>query len=115
MLQFGIYICMMAAGLGVIHHPPSSFEGVLGTTLVIVFGGFIFFGAFLGAIAVLPGIWWLERTGLLALMTGMAMYTVIIFSLGTSTLGVAVSVAFVLSFIQRWSEIRRYQLAPREE
>jgi hypothetical protein len=113
LVQFGIYLCMIFAGHSVLTTPPSSFESVLGLTLINVFGGFVTIGGILAAIAVLPGIWWLERAGILALMTGMAMYSVIIITLGVSPVGLAVAVAFVLTFVQRWMEIRRFQLAPK--
>lgn len=112
LMQFGIYICMIIAGTGVLSQPPSAFKYVVGSALVYVFGGFITLGAIFGAIAVLPGIWWLERVGIIALTTAMLMYAVIIIALGSSTVGVVVSVAFALTFAQRWLEIRRYQLAP---
>lgn len=113
-MQFGIYLCMASAGFGVLTNTPATFENVIGLTMVYVFGGFISVGSVLGAIAVLPGIWWLERVGILALTTGMAMYAVVVVALNGSPVGLAMAVAFGLSFIQRWMEIRRFQLAPRE-
>lgn len=115
LLQFGIYICMMIAGYGVIVHPPTTFESLVGTNLVFIFGMFIALGSLMGAVAVLPGIWWLERVGIISLVTAMAMYSVFVISLGASLIGIAVPVAFALSFVQRWQEIRKYQLAPRED
>lgn len=113
-MQLGIYLCMTFAGIGVLVSPPAAFAGVLGTGLVYVLGGFISLGAILGAAAVLPGIWWLERVGILSLATGMMMYAVAIIALSASPVAVVVPVAFALTFIQRWAEIRRFQLAPRE-
>jgi hypothetical protein len=113
LVQFGIYVCMLDAGHYVLTTPPHSFQGVLGQTLVNVFGSFVAGGALLGAIAVLPGIWWLERVGIIALATGLAMYSVIAISLGISPVGFAIGIAFILTFVQRWMEIRRFQLAPK--
>lgn len=115
LMQFGVYLCMIWSGWGVLSHPPRGFEFVLGQFLVYMFGGFIFIGAIFGAVAVLPGIWWLERAGIIALSTGMAIYAIVIIALGASITGVAVAIAFALTFIQRWLEIRGSQLAPREE
>ena len=113
-MQFGVYICLVLSGYGILSQPPSSFESVVGLSLVYVFGGFITAGSILGGVAVLPGIWWLERVGILALTTGLAMYVVFVISLGSSPVGVAISIAFILTFAQRWTEIKGSQLAPRE-
>lgn len=115
LMQFGIYLCMVVSGFAVLAHPPTTFESVLGIVLVYVFGGFIFLGALLGLVTVLPGIWWLERVGLLCLITGLSIYSVAIVSLGSSPMGIIVAVAFGLTFAQRWMEIRKYQLAPLKE
>ncbi len=113
LVQFGIYLCMVGAGAFVLATPPHSFNGVLGPQLVMVFGIFVLVGAVFGAIAVLPGIWWLERAGILSLSTGLAIYAIVAFTLGTSLVGTLVCIAFGLTFVQRWSEIRRFQLAPK--
>lgn len=112
-VQFGIYLCLLTAGAFVLATPPRSFEGVLGQTLVTVFGLFILIGGALGATAVLPGIWWLERAGILALATGLAMYSVVAITLGVSPIGFLIGLAFILTFVQRWMEIRKFQLAPK--
>lgn len=114
-MQFAIYALLEIAGISIITSAPDSFTRVLPVFHICVLGGFISFGAFLGLIAVLPGIWWLERAGLVALATGMMIYITIIIALGTSPMGLVVSLVFTLTFAQRWTEIRRYQVAPREE
>lgn len=113
--QFGIYLGMLAAGISVLVNPPASFQGVIGQPLVYIFGGFLFGGALTGAIAVLPGIWWLERVGIVSLITGMSIYVVVVITLGSSFLGMIVSLTLALTFFQRWLEIRRFQLAPKVE
>src|SRR5690606_39234769 len=97
----------------VLLEPPSSFEGILGTLLVYTFGGFLAGGGLLAAVAVLPGVWWVERIGILALGTAMGMYTVVTVALGASPMGVIIGLAFIGTFALRWMEIRRYQRAPR--
>lgn len=114
MMHFGIYICMMIAGIGVIVRRPDHFESVVGITLLFIFGIFVALGALISAVAVLPGVWWLERVGIIMLTTGMGMYVVIICALGTTPVGVAVAIALTLTFGQRWVEIKGAQLAPRE-
>lgn len=113
-LHFGIYICLLISGLGVIAHPPRSFEGSLGFLLVMMFGGMLFIGALISAISVLPGIWWLERVGLILLVTGLLIYTVTMFSLKASPVTLSIPIGFILTLVLRWLEIRRYQLAPRK-
>ncbi len=115
LLQFGIYLCMIFAGLGVLTEPSIKFESVVGPTLVYLFGGFLILGSVLGAIAVLPGIWWLERVGIISLATGLSMYVVMIIDIGSSPTGIAFILAFMFTFVQRWTEIKGSQLAPREE
>ena len=115
LLHFGIYICMFLAGIGILSYPSYSYERVLGWGLVITLGIFLAAGALLSGIAVLPGIWWLERVGLICMITGMAIYVVVILDLGARSLGLVVPIAFTITFVLRWMEIRRYQLAPREE
>lgn len=113
LIQFAIYMCMIFAGIVILTAPPWSLRETLGTFLVIVLGSFITLGATLGALAVLPGIWWLERVAILSLGTGLAMYAVAILSLGAPLAAFLIGAAFVLSLVQRWMEIRQFQLAPR--
>lgn len=115
LVHFGIYIAFMVAGISIINYPPSSFQDAIGDTLMDILGAFIFLGATFGALAVLPGIWWLERTGILALGTGMAMSIVVTISVHAPAFVIALPIAFIMTYILRWIEIRRYQLAPREE
>lgn len=113
LVQFAIYICMVAAGVFILTDPPFSLREVLGIFLVDVLGSFVAVGAIFGVIAVLPGIWWLERVAILALSTGVAMYGVAVLALGAPWVAFLIAIAFVLSLIQRWREIRRFQLAPK--
>jgi len=115
LMQFGIYICMFFAGARLLLEPPTQFQNVLGLVLAYMFASFIFLGALFGGVAVLPGIWWLERVGLIALATGMGIYVIVVISLGSSPMGIVVAIAFGLTFLQRWLEIKGPDLAPREE
>lgn len=115
LMQFVIYLCMFYAGLRLLIQPPPQFTSVLGLVLSYMFASFIFLGAMFGAIAVLPGIWWLERVGLISLSTGMGIYMIVAFSLGSSAMGICVALAFALTFLQRYLEIKGPALAPRRE
>lgn len=115
LMQFGVYLSMFYTGCHLIITPPTTFKDVVGLTLVYVWSGFVALGAGLSMVAVLPGIWWLERAGIIALTTGLAMYIVILSTVTLSPVGISVSIALVITFIQRWREIKGAQLAPREE
>lgn len=115
LMQFGIYICMLIAGTQILFHPPAQFQNVLGLALAYMFASFIFLGALAGAFAVLPGIWWLERVGLISLTTGLVIYVIVVISLKGSPMGIITALAFGLTFLQRYMEIKGPALAPREE
>lgn len=111
-LQFWIYIGMLASGVFVLFQVPHALEKVAGFGFVIMLAGFLVLGALFSAIAVLPGIWWLERTGLVLQAFGLVMYSVMVIALASSPIGIAVCLVLVLSFVQRWLEIKGSQLAP---
>lgn len=115
LIYLTIYGLLLVAGISTFTSPPLRFENAVGTTLVIILGLFTVLGAFLSFLAVLPGIWWLERSGLLAMMTAVAMYIALLFTLEASPFGLAISATLFLRFILRWLEIRPYQLAPRKD
>lgn len=113
LIQLGIYLSMIGAGHFVIANPPEIYTSVLGSSLVFGFGGAILLGGILGSIAVLPGVWWLERVAIIALWTGLAVFATIALALGISLVGFLIAVALALSLMQRWSDITEYDLAPR--
>jgi len=113
LVQLIIYACMVGAGHYIVSVLPDLYTDVLGTTLVYFFGAAILLGGVLGAIAVLPGIWWLERTAIIALWTGLGVFVVVQVALGISIVGLLIAVALAASFVQRWSDITEYDLAPR--
>lgn len=113
LIQFGIYVALSVAGGYIVSTPPTAFQNVLGITLVYIFGSFLLLGGVLGAVAVLPGVWWLERMGVVAVWTGLGMFIVIVFAVGASAVALATAFALAGSMLIRWFEIRRYELAPR--
>ena len=112
-IQFGIYVVFIVAGIGINIWPPKSFEWVVGSWYLSVVGYILIFGGLFASVAVLPGIWWLERVGLILLTTGVLVYLFVAFVLGSSALSLCLSIAFILRFIQRWMEIRKWQLEPK--
>lgn len=112
LLYFGIYMVMLVAGISVLFHPPRSMEGVLGAALVLVFGLSVTLGSVCAAVSVLPGIWFLERAGVIAIWTGLGLYTLTMFAIHASAVAIAIPIGFILTLVLRWREIKRYQLAP---
>lgn len=115
LILFAIYIVFLIAGGFVLTQPPENFVEVITERLVLMLGCFLALGGILSSVAVLPGLWWLERCGLLSLITGMLIYIVVIVDLQSSPLGICVSIAFILFFILRYMETRQSKLAPRKK
>lgn len=113
-LQFIIYICLAVAGHAVLMNPPAAYQGVLGITLLNVFAWLLILGGVTGTIAVLPGIWWLERIGLALLFGGLIMFISVAFALGVSWTGCLIALALGCTFTQRWMGIRKFENAPRQ-
>ncbi|CAD5999173.1 hypothetical protein [Agreia sp. COWG] len=112
-IMFFIYGIFAVAGYFVIVKPSASIINVLGEDLPVIFGAFLTFGGVVGLLAVLPGIWWLERTGLISSAVGLLMYLTVVLSTSASSLGFPFAMLILLFLLIRWMEIRRYQLAPR--
>lgn len=115
LMLFGVYVLSFWAGVAMLINLPSQFVRVLGDNLVFTFGVFIILGSFASALAVLPGIWWLERVGIILLMTSVFIYAIILSFLDASPVAVAFILGLALCFAVRWVEIKGAQLAPRED
>lgn len=113
-LQFGVYLFLGIAGVGVVSDPPSAYQHVIGLTLVYIFGAFLVLGSLFGLIAVLPGIYWLERSAIIFLTTAVLIYLVIAISLGISLVVLGIFLAFICTFIKRWYNIKGTLLAPKK-
>jgi hypothetical protein len=114
-LLFAVYGLTLWGGLVILGSTPEQYVRVIGATLAYVFGSFIVIGSLMSGIAVLPGIWWLERVGIILLATSAAIYAVLLIYLNSSFVPVAFTLALAVSFGMRWVEIRGAQLAPRED
>lgn len=112
-IMFFIYAIFLTAGYLVIVNPSQGIIEVLGDELPVIFGLFLAFGGGVGLLAVLPGVWWLERAGIIASSVGLLMYLTIVLSTASSSLGFPFALLIMLFLLIRWMEIRRYQLAPR--
>lgn len=114
LLLFGFYTCLGLYGLGILTNPPKGFEGVLGEALVITFSIFMLGGGAMGLVAILPGIWFIERVGLICLTTAMLIYIVVVAALHLSPVNYCIPSAFIFAFALRWMWIRWAQFAPRK-
>lgn len=112
-IWFFVYAFMLAAGVSVLVQPPDSVQDTFGVILVYSFGCFLTGGGLFAALSVLPGIWWVERVGIIAIETALGMFVVVTVSTGGPLFSVFLLVAFIVTFVRRWIGIRQYQLAPR--
>lgn len=112
-IQFVVYLLLGTGGWLVITQPPVKFQDILGHVLVGVFGAFVLAGAIMGALAVLPGIRWLERAGIVALFVGLFMFMVLNVALGGSTVGFVFVLVLALMFVIRFMQIRKFALTPK--
>lgn len=115
--QCVIYVAVTLTGIAALLSPPMSIEGAIGPLLTRMFAVFLLTGGALGAIAVLPGIWWLERAAVIACATGALIYAGVVLSLqvtqtGSRLVQLGVIVWALLSIAQRWHRIRRYAYDP---
>lgn len=116
LIYFGIYLLLIvAAVISLFLKVPQSFENVLGgTILVYLCGSLIVVGSLVCAVSILPGIWMFERAGLIAIASGIAMYSIVLLYLGASFMVTIVPAMFILFFALRWLDIWEFLLAPRE-
>lgn len=113
LIQFLIYVGLFIVGIMILQHVPQSLANAAGAQAFVVgFGLMLIIGALCSGVAVLPGIWWLERAGLVLLGFGLLIYLVLIITMKSSPVGVVVCMILILSFTQRWLEIKGAQLAP---
>jgi len=113
--MFCVYVAFVVAGVALLTQPPYRFQDIIGYWLTVVFGIVVLVGAMLCAIAILPGWWWVERSGLYLLAAGLGIYMTILSSLSASVFVWAVNFVVFAKFVQRWLEIRNAQLAPGDD
>lgn len=113
-LLFAVYSVSFWAGVAIIIALPELFVKVIGQSFALGFAIFIILGSFSAGIAVLPGIWWLERVGIILLTTSVLCYVTILMFIDASPVVIAFILGLVGMFAIRWVEIRGAQLAPRE-
>lgn len=116
-LRFLMYLGFLFGGLSAVSNPPSSIEGAIGQSAMLTLASLLAFGGFIGAIAALPGIWWLERVALLAIIMSATIYGTIIATLhiqgdGNRSLQLSFVFAVILSQFVRWARIKERPYDP---
>jgi hypothetical protein len=112
-LLFVIYLCLAVGGLELVLTPPGKFHAVLGFGLVLAFGALVLVAGAFGAIAVLPGIRWLERAGIVALWTGLFIFEVLVAALQASAISFIFGLVLAGFAGLRFIMIRQYALTPK--
>ncbi|QYF98900.1 hypothetical protein [Microbacterium sp. PAMC21962] len=116
-----LYTVAVLTGWSTLWRPPQSIEGPLGSSLTTIWAIALTVGAALALLAVFPGWWWLERTGLFGLGAGALTYFAVVLVLhfqgppDSSRLtqaGFILMVVFSVCII-RVHEIWRYTFEPR--
>lgn len=114
---FVLYLFHAAAGLSILLAEPSTATHVLGPVPAAVWGGLLLFGGGIGAVAVLPGWNFLERVGIVAIIAGIAMASLLIIAIPAMSAGVfslwLLITAWIVVFAHRLWEIRLYLVAPK--
>lgn len=111
------YVLFSAAGAYAIFEPPASIESEVGQSSMAMLAGLLIFGGAIGGIAALPGIWWLERSAVLAIGLSAALYLVIVLYLqltqpGNRLLQAAFIASVLLHQVVRWVRIRDRSYRP---
>lgn len=112
-VQFTIYVLLAIGGYLLVVTPPGKFHAILGYGLVLTFGVFVLGGAVMGAIAVLPGIRWLERAGIVSLFIGLFIFEVLVLALAASSISFVFGLVLALMFVIRFMQIRKFALTPK--
>lgn len=111
------YLAFAMTGVHAIFSPPTSIEGEVGANAMAMLSGLLVFGGTIGAIAALPGVWWLERSAVLSIGLSASLYLTIIvylhFHESGNRLLQAAFIASVLSHqVVRWVRIRDRSYRP---
>lgn len=115
LIYFVIYILLgVIGGISAFKPNPRISDFVGGQLLIYFYGLLIVAGAIVCLISVLPGIWVLERAGMVGLGTGIVLYVGTLIAFGASPTVSLFPIIIVLVFLLRWLDIKDYLLAPRK-
>lgn len=95
---------------------PISIDHPAGPALTWTWAGFFMLGGTLGLLGCLPGWWWVERSGIVAGMTGTLIFLVVTISAhqatGPKITSVGLLLLVVVMLTTRWFRIRGPQVDP---
>ena len=116
-LRFCMYLTLLLGAVTALISPPRSIEGAVGELAMTGLATLLAFGGTLGAIAALPGTWWLERTAILAVTLALGIYGLVVVSMhlggeGNRLLQLSIVVGLMLSQAIRWARIRERPYDP---
>jgi hypothetical protein len=106
LFQFGIYALTSVGGLVAFLSLPTMLVAVIGHPMTATFGAFGFIGSVLSMVSVIGDIAWLERVGLLLLLTAVVMYGCFMLLVGGVPVALFLVGALGISLVQRLIEIR---------
>lgn len=112
MLAF--YLWMIYSGYVALTQSPDTFYTAAGPLVVVFLAFFLAAGGIFGAIAILPGLWYIERVGLLSIAFGLFCRAILIQALAGSALAAVLLASTVILLFVRWVSIRGADLAPKE-
>jgi hypothetical protein len=114
---FVMYTAGACAGVYATITPPTSIEGQIGSTAMTALTVLLAFGCTLGAIAALPGIYWLERSAVTSIALAAAIYLAILATLQAQQPGNRMLQAWFVLFVLgmqavRWVRVRERPYRP---
>lgn len=119
-LLFTQYTILAAAGTYALVEPPNSIEGEIGSLAMYMLAALLTLGGLIGSVAVLPGIYWLERFAVGSVFWAALIYLVIILVLhvqapvGNRLLQAGIVAYVVLQQPIRWTRIRERPYRPED-
>lgn len=116
-VQCFVYLGLVGGGVSALLWPPNTLEGAVGSQAMFLLAVLLTAGGGIGAVATLPGWWWLEQVALSAVTSAALIYALIVAALqvestGNRLLQFSFVVAVLGSQIIRWVKIRRTPYDP---
>jgi 4-amino-4-deoxy-L-arabinose transferase-like glycosyltransferase len=112
-IYFVMYTLGALAGLYSTANPPSSLEGQFGTMAMAALTALLTFGCTLGAVAALPGIYWLERSAVLSVALAALIYLSIVLVLHTQNDGNRLLQGWFVLFVLGMQGVRWVRVSAR--
>lgn len=112
-----MYVTMFCVGASTLVDPPQTIAGAAGPLLMGALASFVLVGAFLASLAVLPGILWLERCGIVAMILGISAYGFVLLNLGPPATGpsdllLGIVAASMLGLLVRYAQSPKADIDP---